>query len=306
MALKNNYLIAARKNKNDEFYTRYEDISETVLVFKENFKDKIVYCPCDNKNSNFPKFFKEHFTWLKLRGLYYSAIDGEALFYDGHNEKKIGEHIDITSREFEDVCCQCDIVVTNPPFSLFVPFCNKIIQLGKDCLIVGSQNAISCKTIFQHIKDGQLFPYYGFKSCVGFFYKPENYKDVAKAKTHMDGMIRVSGVIWFSSFENRQNKSPITLTKSYYEKPEEYPFYDNFREISGLDEDAINVNKTKDIPFDWEGIMGVPISFFAKYCPKQFEIIQLDHYGKLGNLDNMVNGKTTYRRIYIKKRKENG
>ena len=116
-------------------------------------------------------------------------------------------------------------------------------------------------------------------------------------------MIRVSGVVWYTSFDTESGRDPIPLERRYYgDDAYRYPKYDNFKEISGIDEDCIEVAKVKDIPCDYYGYMGVPISFMGKYTPRQFEIIQLDHYGPLGNQDNVVNGKPMYRRIYIRRK----
>lgn len=305
--LKNNYLTNARKSKNDEFYTRYEDIESEVNKFADKFKNKIVYCPCDNSKSNFVKFFKDNYSSLGLSGLYYSSIDDNAYFYDGNVDKEeYNDTVSIIGSRYKILLGKCDIVVTNPPFSLFVSFINGLVQSRKDFLIIGQQNTISCKDVFEHLIHNGVNVDYGFKGIAGWFYTPEHYVDFATAGEHKEGMIRVSGVIWYTTFIPEQTKHPIPLKESCFTDGkidnDRYPFYDNFRIISGLNEDCINVNKVKDIPYDWNGYMGVPISFFGKYCPEQFELIQLDHYGPLGNQDNVVNGTQVYRRIYIRKR----
>lgn len=303
----NQFLTNARKNKRDEFYTQYSDVEREVKKFLYNFIDKKVYCPCDNKQSNFVKYFKDNFFTLKLKKLYYSSIDGNAYVFDGIKETMIYEGgVSILDKRYKELLDISDIVVTNPPFSLFIPFIDFLSISKKDFLIIGNQNSISCKTIFEHIKNDGVNVDYGFKGLAGHFYKPDDYDDYATAKDHKENMIRVSGVIWYTTFLLKDINCPIPLTKSCLKGGlldiSEYPTYDNFRKISGLNEDCININKVRDIPYDWNGYMGVPISFMGKYCPEQFEIIQLDHYGPLGNLDNVVNGKTTYRRIYIKPR----
>ncbi len=365
MPLGNDYLIEARKNKNDEFYTRYEDVESEVMKFKDKFENKTVYCPCDTSDSNFVKFFIDNFDTLKINKLIYGSdvvnvveytnalvIDTDTLapieryviksYYgkygeeipavniakvlncdsefinsiieDFNNRNKFFLHTehdytsDITSPIFLDILKECDIVVTNPPFSLFVKFLKDIIDNKKDFLIVGQQNTISCKSVFESIVSDQVKIDYGFKGIAGWFYTPEHYKDIATAGEHIEGMIRVSGVVWYTSFDCYNERPFIKLKQSYYNEDgtpnnEKYRFFDNFRAISGLDEDCINVGKVKDIPNDYYGYMGVPISFFGKYNPKQFELIQLDHYGPLGNQDNVVDGKMTYRRIYVRLRK---
>lgn len=304
MALKNNYLINARNGKNDEFYTQYKDIESEIMKFTQIFYGKTVYCPCDNENSEFRNFFINNFENLKLKGFYASAIDGNTIFYDG---KEIIDcninNIDITEDEFITFLNKCDIVVTNPPFSLFKKFLNNLINHNKLFLIVGQQNSISVKDVFKHIINGNVTLDYGFKGIAGYFKVPEYYEDVAKAGEHKYGMIRVSGVIWYTNMKNSVKNKPIKLTKSINDN--EYKKFVHFREISGLDEDCININKVSDIPYDYFGYMGVPISFFGKYNPDQFELIQLDHYGPLGNQDNVIiddngNEKTTYRRLYVR------
>ena len=302
MPLGNDYLVNARRNRNNEFYTQYSDIESEMRKFPRGFEGKVVYCPCDNARSNFPKYFKDHFTELGLKKLIYTSIDEPCRCYDGVEEKICGGPVDITTRGFKEILSGCDIVVTNPPFSLFVNFLNDIISAGKEYLIIGSQNTISCKDVFAHLLNGETYLDYGFKGIAGWFIVPDEYEDVASAGEHKEGMIRVSGVIWYTSF-NTWSEKPFIPLKRHYEEGF-YPKYDNFRKISGLDEDAIEVKYVKNIPCDYYGYMGVPISFFGKYNPKQFELIQLDHYGPLGNQDNIVNGKMVYRRIYVRLRKQ--
>lgn len=308
MPLKNNHLINARQNKNNEFYTQYQDVESEVMKFADRFKEKVVYCPCDNENSQFVKFFVNNYHKLGLSGLFASAIDGKTIHYDG--EKTVDcemDNIDITKDEYLNLLDVCDIVVTNPPFSLFVKFLQSIVDNNKEYLIIGQQNSITCKSVFENIMTGKVHLDYGFKGIAGWFYTPDDYIDYATSGDHRDGLIRVSGVIWYTSFNCEDENPFIELKSSYYNEDgtsnnKKYRFFDNFRTISGLDEDCINIGKVKDIPYDYHGYMGVPVSFFGKYNPKQFELIQLDHYGPLGNLDNVVDGKTVYRRIYIKRK----
>lgn len=318
MALKNNYLTKARKEKNDEFYTQYEDIKSECDKFSHSFVNKIIYCPCDSKNSNFVKYFKDNFHNFKLKGLIYSSIDDDARFFNGEVEAPIRfdtetEYIgkvDIRGNEYREMAKISDIIITNPPFSLFNDFLNGLVELNKNFLIIGQQNSISCKDVFAHLKDDGVIVDYGFKGIAGWFDVPSDYEDKATAGEHIDGKIRVSGVVWYTNLHLDIEKPFVKLTKRYYNddgtvNSESYPFYDNFRTISGLDEDCINVDKVKDIPCDYYGYMGVPISFFGKYNPLQFELIQLDHYGPLGNQDNIVNGTQKYRRLYVRLRNQN-
>lgn len=309
MKLKNNFLINARKNKNDEFYTQYHDIENEIEKYKDFLSGKSIYCPTDSSKSNFVKYFKDNFESLKLKSLYRSDLNEGCFLYNGETEVQIGEPIDIKTERFEEVLDKCDVVITNPPFSLFIDFLDKIIQHKKEYLIVGSQNTITCKSVFEHILKNETFLDYGFKGISGYFIVPEDYEDFATAGKHKEGMVRVSGVIWYTSFNRSENIPFIELKEKFYNENgepniEKYLYFDNFKTISKTDEECINIDKVKDIPCDYFGYMGVPISFFGKYNPKQFELIQLDHYGPLGNLDNIVNGEQKYRRIYVKLRKK--
>lgn len=306
MGNKNDFLINARMNKKDEFYTQYSDIERCVESFVDSFKGKMVYCPCDTMESNFTRFFKDNFEKLGLKGLYYSSLTQPAYYYDGKEEAQVGNMIDILTDDFRLMLEDVDIVVTNPPFSCFVRFVDSIIEERKDLLVIGTQNSATCKSVFSHImNDGLKLWYGGFKGTAGHFFVPDDYEDYAKSGNHVENMIRVSGVMWWTTLP-MEYPELMVLTESYYDSlgnpdNEKYPVFDNFRKISGLDCDLINVNRTKDIPKDYSGYMAVPVSFFSKYNPDQFELVQLDHYGPLGNLDNVINGKQIYRRIIIKR-----
>lgn len=305
---KNNYLITARRDKKDEFYTQYDDISAEVDKFSTYFSGKVVYCPADHHTkSNFPKYFIDNFDRLNLKGLYISDIDDGAYYYDGKTEERIGGPVDIRGDRFIDYLNKCDIVVTNPPFSLFVKFLHRILEAEKDFLIIGQQNAITTRYTFSYILENRVYVDFSFKGLAAWFDVPDYYEDVAASGEHKEGKIRVSGVVWFTSFNILNDVDELELKCSCKDElgnhdHKRYPFFDNFREISGKREDCICVNKTTEIPKDWNGYIGVPITFLGKYNPNQFEIIQLDHYGPLGNQDNKIEGKQKYRRIYIKKR----
>ena len=195
---------------------------------------------------------------------------------------------------------EADIVVTNPPFSLFREYVAQLIEYNKKFIIIGNQNAITYKEIFPLLKNDQMWLGYGFSGNVGFFHNTR-YEDYAKSSQHKEGVIRVSGVMWFTNIDIQKRHENLILYKKY--SAEEYPKYDNYP--------AINVDKTVDIPIDYDGLMGVPITFFDKYNPSQFEII--DGIGRYSILDNentrkdgkylsMINGVAKYFRIIIKKR----
>jgi hypothetical protein len=171
---------------------------------------------------------------------------------------------DFRSKECIDLLKQADIVVTNPPFSLFREYVAQLIEYDKSFIIVGHQNAISYREIFKLIKEDKMWLGYGFKGGAAHFIN-KHYDDYAAAGDHKEGMIRVSGVTWFTNLDISKRHEDLILYKNYTQ--EEYPTYENL--------DAINVDKTKDIPVDYKGFMGVPITFLDKYNPDQFEIIGL-------------------------------
>jgi hypothetical protein len=287
----NKNLHQAKNNKKDEFYTQLSDIERELKYYKKHFKDKVVYCNCDDPRvSNFFHYFSYNFEKLGLKKLIatcyknqerdlFSKNDSESAIYLEYTGDKNGNFVpdpeeigikhlkddgDFRSKESIDLLKQADIVVTNPPFSLFREYVAQLIEHDKKFVIVGHQNAITYKEIFKLIKENKLWLGYGFKGGAGHFIN-EHYEDYATATDRKEGMIRVSGVHWFTNLEINKRHEDLILYKSYNE--EEYPTYENFN--------AINVNKTKDIPLDYKGYMGVPITFLDKYNPDQFEIIGL-------------------------------
>lgn len=287
----NKNLHQAKNNKKDEFYTQLSDIERELKYYKKHFKDKVVYCNCDDPRiSNFFHYFSYNFEKLGLKKLIatcyknqerdlFSKNNSEQAIYLEYNGDKNGNFVpdpeeigikhlkgdgDFRSKESINLLTQADIVVTNPPFSLFREYVAQLIEHDKKFVIVGHQNAITYKEIFKLIKENKLWLGYGFKGGAGHFIN-EHYEDYATATDRKEGMIRVSGVHWFTNLEINKRHEDLILYKSYNE--EEYPTYENFN--------AINVNKTKDIPMDYSGFIGVPITFLDKYNPEQFEIIGL-------------------------------
>lgn len=285
----NKNLNQAKTNKKDEFYTQLSDIERELKYYKKHFKDKVVYCNCDDPRvSRFFHFFSYNFEKLGLKKLIatcyksqdmdlFSQNNSEQAIYLEYTGDKNGNNIpdpneigikklkgdgDFRSKECIELLKQADIVVTNPPFSLFREYVSQLIEYDKKFIIVGHQNAIKYKEIFPLIRDNKLWLGYGFKGGAGHFIN-EHYVDYATATDRKEGMIRVSGVHWFTNLEINKRHEDLILYKKY--TPEEYPKYENF--------DAINVDVTKDIPMDYEGFMGVPITFMDKYNPDQFEII---------------------------------
>lgn len=303
--------------KKDEFYTQLSDIENEVRHYRPHFAGKTVLCNCDDPRiSNFFHYFAYNFEHLGLKRLItvcyknqtpdlFSMNTCERAIWLDYRGDRNGNHVpdpkeigirelkgdgDFRSEECIALLKQADIVVTNPPFSLFREYLGQLMEYGKQFLIIGHQNAIHYKEVFPLIRDGKIWLGYGFKGGAGHFIS--KYKDVAVAGDHREGMIRVSGVTWFTNLDIPKRHEEIILYKRY--TPEEYPEYDNY--------EAINVDKTADIPMDYEGIMGVPISFLGKYDPEQFEILGTST-SDMPKGAPYVNGKRIYERILIRNKK---
>jgi hypothetical protein len=287
----NSNLHKAKDSKKDEFYTQLEDIERELRYYRNHFKDKVVYCNCDDPRiSNFFHFFSYNFEKLGLKKLIatcyknqdadlFSTNQSEAAVYLEYTGDKNNNNVpdveeigvkdlkgdgDFRSEESIELLKEADIVVTNPPFSLFREYVAQLIEYDKKFIIVGHQNAIGYRDIFQLFKENKIWLGYGFKGGAAHFIN-KHYEDYAAAGDHKDGMIRVSGVTWFTNLDINKRHDDLILYKNYSEA--DYIKYENF--------DAINVDKTKDIPIDYKGYMGVPITFMDKYNPEQFEIIGL-------------------------------
>ena len=307
-------LEKAKKQKNDEFYTRYEDIENEVMKYRRSFKGKVVYLPCDdpaNKQSEFWSFFVNNFDAFGLKKLIATHYDEDGKAYkiwidgdttgDGYiddsdalQEDLIGNG-DFRSPECTAILNECDIVCTNPPFSMFREFINWIFTAKKQFLIIGNNNAITYKEIFPLIKDNQMWVgYTANKTCV--FRVGEGYAfDDRITKQINDGNYygKVPAITWFTNLPNTKRNEEMVLTASYYANPDAYPHYDNY--------DGINVDRLAQIPKDYEGEMGVPITIIDSYNPEQFEIIKF-RKGDDGK-DLRFNGKEPYTRILIRRKK---
>ncbi len=312
---RNKNLHKAKDSKKDEFYTQLSDIERELRYYKSHFKGKVVYCNCDDPRiSNFFHYFSYNFAKLGLKKLIatcyksqnmdlFSKNESEqaiCLEYDGSKNgnnipdtNEIGiSHLkgdgDFRSKECIELLMQADIVVTNPPFSLFREYVAQLIKYDKKFVIIGHQNAIKYKEIFPLIRDNKLWLGFGFKGGAAHFIN-EHYDDYATAGNHLEGMIRVSGVHWFTNLDINKRHEDLILYKIF--TPELYPKYENL--------DAINVDITKDIPMDYAGMMGVPITFMDKYNPDQFEIIGVG----IANL-GLAMGIQPYKPEHKKYRKE--
>ncbi|GGF48151.1 adenine-specific methyltransferase EcoRI family protein [Echinicola rosea] len=324
MPNENKHLHKASKSKKDEFYTQLSDIEKELRHYKKHFKDKTVYCNCDDPRiSNFFHYFSYNFERLGLKRLIttcyknqerdlFSLNDSEQAIYLEYTGDKNGNNVpdpeeigivhlkgdgDFRSKESIELLEQADIVVTNPPFSLFREYVTQLIEHDKKFIIIGHQNAITYKEIFKYLKDNKIWLGYGFNRNMAHFINP-HYEDYASDTDHKEGMIRVSGVVWYTNLEIKKRHEDMILFKKYYGNEEEYPKYDNY--------DAINVDKAREIPMDFEGIMGVPITFMSKYNPDQFELIGQMVTTKIDEFNHgypYINGKKIYARILIKNKK---
>lgn len=354
MANKN--LNAAKTAKKDEFYTQLSDIERELQHYWKHFRGKTVLCNCDDPyESNFFKYFALRFNQLGLKKLICTCYNGSPMqgnelvfhFDDADSEpQKVAYKMEVTevkdmngdgavdlsdvryllmndknvmsilqTGDFRSPECvallkEADIVVSNPPFSLFREYIGQLMAYDKKFIIVGHQNAITYKEVFPLIKENKLWLGYGFKGGATHFYSP--YEDTATAGNHKEDQIRVSGVNWFTNLEIPKRNEELDLVCRY--SPEEYPKYDNY--------DAINVGRTQDIPMDYKGLMGVPITFLDKYNPNQFEIIWqasgntrasapkevLEIMGYTNHKEDrggcgVVNGKRQYSRIIIRNKR---
>lgn len=337
----NKNLNSAARDKNDEFYTRLTDIEKELRYYKDHFKDKVVLCNCDDPfESNFFKYFVLNFNRLGLKKLIatcyagspisnrqlsvfditgkgepganipYKAVvnkvydttgDGGIDMLDVVQLFKIGENQltalkgdgDFGSDECVELLKESDIVVTNPPFSKFRLYVDLLIENEKKFVIIGNKNALTYKEIFPLIKDNKIW--LGIMSPSDFL-TPEG-----KLSGKLGGLTR-----WFTNLDIKKRHEDIILIKKY--NSEDYPKYDNY--------DAINVDRVKDIPCDYDGIMGVPITFLDKYNPDQFEILGSRRWSKseelikahvsddrdiaINDKKTLIDGKETYDRIFVK------
>ena len=284
----NKYLKVANKNKNDEFYTQLTDIERELRHYKEHFKDKIIYCNCDDPRvSNFFKYFYLNFEYFGLKKLITTCYKNKEidLFSQNNSEKAVwieyegGGNIDnfdnirvselqgdgdFRSDECIEILKGADIVITNPPFSLFREYVAQLMEYGKKFVIIGPQNAITYKDIFQYIVHNKLWLGYGFAGGNAYF-ATSNTKEYAIGVRGEDGLVKFRNCHWFTNLDIKKRHEDILLWKQY--TPEGYPKYENY--------DAINVDKTQDIPANYFENIGVPITFLDKYNPDQFEIIAL-------------------------------
>lgn len=326
--MENKNLHLAKVAKNDEFYTQLTDISDELKYCRESFEGKVVLCNCDDsEESEFTRYFILNFHALKLKKLICTFFDstlrnsafafvynGEDINGDGRisqadidmirqnkafrnvmmddsgfdrnnptesNKKGLYGSGDFRSINAKSYLEMADIVVTNPPFSLFREYVAQLMEYNKKFLIIGNKNAITYKEIFPYIMENKLW--------MGMTSPNEFRTPSGEITKQVAGLCR-----WFTNLPNQKRTEPMELWKEY--KPEVYPKYDNY--------DAINVDKTYMIPKDYDGVMGVPISFLDKYCPTQFRIVGIaNNVRYMGNFPckTIINGKPVYNRLLIQR-----
>ena len=336
---KNENLHIAKVYQNDEFYTQLTDIEKEMYHYWEHFEGKTIYCNCDDPRvSNFVKYFAHRFELLKLKKLISTCYmnqdwdifstreceKGIKIIYNGETidnypdfDKMIKKNLkgdgDFRSKECIELLKEADIVVTNPPFSLFREFVAQLMEYDKKFIILGNMNAVTYKEIFPLIKENKIW--WGVASCNKdmYFDIPEHYQERLQRESIegsgykiIDGVVkgRLASAVWYTNLPHKRRKEKLNNLWAWYAKRGEgknplYPKYDNY--------DAIEVSKVAEIPADYEGVMGVPVSFLDKYNPEQFEILgsadDRDYYVPIfGKYDGRitVNGIQPYKRIFIK------
>lgn len=341
-------LNQAKKGKNDEFYTQISDIENELRHYKTQFKEKVVFCNCDDPyESNFFKYFALNFNQLGLRKLIATCYDGspisgnELLLDLGdipNQPKKIAYKVEITevrdmngdgainladiqyliqndknvisilkgngdfrSKECIELLKQADIVVTNPPFSLFREYVAQLIRYNKRFIILGNMNAIKYKEIFPYIIENKIWIGYGFNLSMVFKTTYPNLLEANRKYVRSKGydpdknFVKTPAIAWYTNIDIHKRHEELILYKHY--SPAEYPRYDNY--------DAINIDKVTDIPCDYTGLMGVPITFLDKHNPEQFELVGVANHGVDSQYDLFapkLNGKELYTRILIKRK----
>ena len=268
-------LDKAKSAKRDEFYTQITDIEKELKHYKDYFKDKIVFCNCDDpQHSNFWKYFELNFDFLGLKKLVSTHFREDKPSYKLELSRESGElaitktdlkqNGDFRSDESIKILKGADVVVTNPPFSIYREYVAQLMKYEKDFLIIANKNSITYKEVFKEIKNGKIWLGHNFGSSFEFVV-PDSYEaSASSSRIREDGKKLVNvGAKWFTNIDYPKRHDNLILYKRYNDI--DYPKYTNY--------DAINVDKTKDIPCDYDGCIGVPITFLDKFNPEQFEII---------------------------------
>jgi hypothetical protein len=297
-------LNKAKKLNNDEFYTQYTTIEKELYHYDQHFKGKVIYCNCDEyTSSNFFKYFKNNYKRFELKKLIATHFteDGgaEKAVFDGNKItiENIEGNGDFRSEEAVSILSEADVVVTNPPFSLFRDFVKLLIERDKDFIILGNINAVTYVDIFPHIKSGKILPGVNFNVSEDFKV-PAEYEKLVKTKRNGEGELisTISNISWYTTLTHGKFKG-LTPTMTF--EKDSYCKYDNY--------DAVDVPKVESVPKNYEGVMGVPVNFLSNYDPKQYEILgsnrgvnqdETKYFGR----SSFVEGKETYKRLFIKQK----
>jgi hypothetical protein len=319
--MKNSNLHKAKTEKNDEFYTQLTDIEKELKHYREHFRGKVIFCNCDDPEwSNFWKFFELNFDFFGLKKLISTHYEQDKCSYkleitgdingDGKVTSKdiiktdLKQNGDFRSDEAIELLKEADVVVTNPPFSLFREYISLLAEHDKKFIVIGNMNAITYKECFKLIKENKMWLGYG--NNLSMVYKTpyennleSNVKFCKQKGYEGKNYIKVPAVSWFTNLEHKKRNEELILYRTYNET--DYPKYDNY--------DAINVDKVKDIPVDYFGVIGVPITYLDKHNPDQFEIIGCSYdYGRPKgwidtiNMNVSINGINVYKRLLIKRK----
>ena len=306
----NQTLNAAAKAKQDEFYTRLVDIENELRHYTKHFAGKVVLCNCDDpQRSEFVKYFAQNFHGLGLKKLIATCLadsDAPARLTefrspDDFTSTQLDGGGDFRSPECLDALKEADIVVTNPPFSLFRQYVKQLVDFDKKFLVIGNLNAVTYKEIFPLIMQNKIWLGYGFKGGDPHFKVPDDYEERATRfwiDEHGQKWRSFGNLHWFTNLDISKRHEDIALFKRYAQEPELFPRYDNY--------DAIEVSKTVFIPADYYGVMGVPITFLDKHNPAQFDIVGLANHGKDNEFDLFapkIGGKKIFKRILIQRRR---
>ena len=356
----NSQLSAAKKAKNDEFYTRMTDIEHELVHYRDHFKGKVVLCNCDDPfESNFFKYFALNFNPLGLKKLIATCYSGSPIaggeyqpsLFDDDVDENTGRHRraykavvnvfrdttgdggldmddirnlldsgeneltelhgdgtygagDFRSRECLELLDEADIVVTNPPFSLFREYVATLMEHEKKFVIVGNQNAITYKEAFPLLRDDRLW--LGYNKVKEFVVPSADHPERGNIVTDGKGglIAKFGNICWYTNLDIKKRHEDLILYRRYKEDPSRYPKYDNY--------DAIEVSKVKDIPEDYWGVMGVPITFMDKYNPDQFDIVGCSESEGRGFSNGLwdpasktaqpiINGHKVYKRLFVRR-----
>lgn len=293
---KNTNLHSAKRAKNDEFYTRLEDVEAELQHYPNAFRGKVVYLNCDDERSAFWKYFSQHFEELGLKELVATKYPEGLLF----RLKTVGGTVEVVDMEGDgdfrspeciEVLKRSDIVVTNPPFSLFRTLIEQLSEHGKEFLLLGNLNAVTYKEVWPLIQGGELW-LGGTPSYLAFRVPADSPPKSTRFWVDEEGCKwrSLGNGAWVTNLDCRRRHQPLPLTEKY--TSEDFPKYSNY--------DAIEVSRVKDIPVDYPGVMGVPITFLGKWNPDQFEIVGF-YYGDDGQILRLTD-YIPYRRILIRRR----